>query len=187
MNDGERTNRQLALNIDRLEIRPSDCILVLANRYQGKSALRAALRAICCQPLTEGNNLDLPQHERSKPLVHVDSLLRRADVCFHEKDGDPDSLQAIKNHSTIIYCDDPLFPHTQNSSSREMLGTVRRRALTMMIASDPDRLQGILEDLLTHQTSRILWLQHGQIFWEGSVREFPHSIDTLCIWSEPLL
>jgi len=149
-NDGDRTVRQFALDIGRLEIRPYDCILVLANRRHGKSALRASLRAIFCQPITEGNNLDIPQCEESKPMVHVDALFRREDACFHEQDGDPDGLQAVEDHSTIIYCDDPLFPHTQNSSDREIIDTVRKRSLTMMIASDPDRLQGTLEHLLTY-------------------------------------
>ncbi|MBI3799290.1 MAG: hypothetical protein HY268_20285 [Deltaproteobacteria bacterium] len=179
-NDGDRTVRQFALDIDSLEVRPNDCILILADRCHGKSALRASLKAIFCQPLTEGNNLDIPQCEESKPIVHVDSLFRREDACFHEQGGDPKGLQAVEDRSTIIYCDDPLFPHTQNSSSREILDTVRKRSLTMMMASDPDRLQGTLEYLLTHQTSRILWLCNGRVFWNGLAGEFHTSVDALC-------
>jgi hypothetical protein len=179
-NDGDRTVRQFALDIDCLGVRPCDCILVLADRCQGKSALRASLKAIFCQLLTEGGNLDIPQHEESKPVVHVDSLFRREDACFHERGGNPNDLQAVEDHSTIIYCDDPLFPHTQHSSSREIIDTVRKRSLTMMIASDPDRLQGTLEHLLIYQTSRILWLHNGRVFWHGLAAEFCTSVDALC-------
>ena|SRR5215813_8969672 len=66
------------------------------------------------------------------------------------------------------------------SSSREMIDIVRERSLTMMITSDPDRIQGTLEHLLLNQTSRILWLLNGRVFWDGSAGEFCTSIDDLC-------
>lgn len=179
-NDGKKTARQFALDIDHLEIRPFDCILVLADRGHGKSALKDSLKAIFSQPLAERNNLDIPQGKESKPPVHIDSLLRAGNVCFHEKDGDPAGLQTIKDHSTIIYCDDPLFPYTPDSSSREMIDIIRERSLTMMITSDPDRIQRTLEHLLNSQTSRILWLLNGRIFWNGQAGEFCNSIDALC-------
>ncbi len=141
-NDGKKTARPLALDIACLEIHSSDCILVLADRGHGKSALKDSLKVIFFRPLAEEKNLDIPQSEESKPPVHIDYLLRAENVCFYEKDGDPTGLQQIEDHKTIIYCDDPLFPHRQDSSSREMIDIVRERSLTMMITSDPDRIQG---------------------------------------------
>lgn len=174
-NGGKKTEREIALNLVHIRITHGEVVFVLGKRGAGKSPLHDVLQAVFHAKDTEGQDLVLPQSDVKKPDIMLGEFRRKPEVRLHSQSGKPEDVPHAEE-KVLIYCDDPIMrdPATNEdySSAPAILDRVLERKLTMLIGTDPDRLQVALSHFLIGGMGSILWLCEGEIVFSGSIAEF---------------
>lgn len=172
--------RPLALDIASLRVVCRDRVFVLADNYNGKGPLGDALFVLVNWHQTEAVDLGRPNLDGRTQEIHVDHLLRGSHATCRKQEGSTDediaALRAIGTapHGSFVlnYADDPC-------RAREVIDIAYEYDLTLLIGSDPDRLPGALGHFLAKRNGRILWLDRGVVFWDGTVDAFCAQIEAL--------
>ena len=67
-----------------------------------------------------------------------------------------------------MYSDDPMRPHSDHPTGSDIIDIALERHHTLLIGTDPDRLEVTLKHFLKRNVGRILWLHEGKILFEGN-------------------
>ena len=176
-NDGDKMSRRMALTLDHFRIDRAEIVFILGMRGAGKTPFHDAIESIYHAGEFEGDNLIIPQHKQDKPPGKVRKLWRAAGVEYHSQSCKTEHVpQANKN--VLIYCDDPNEGGCPTGA--EIINLVLERQHTMLVGTDPDRLQVTLRHFLRREAGRVLWLHEGKGYFEGSTSQFQARRTELC-------
>lgn len=172
----QECKRDLALEVSKLQIFSGDRIFVLADNGNGKSALTDAVVAMFSFGPTPGEDLELPNFEGREQRFRIATLFRSPRWTALRQGGEAHDIVALRNRedaeATLFLADDPKL-------AGDLIDVAVEKHLTLMTGSDPERLETALEHFLGAQSGRILWLEKGRRFYDGTAAEFPLRLEAL--------